>query len=128
MLQRHLFVHDWVPSATVERLRLACIHKLVNEGLGFHKEEEEVLELLWPAIDGWEALHPGGKLAGGHPREEEGDDAMGWPVPALCLHQSVNVCGAQTAAGRLERCPDVVQVQLRDAHKDEVNLEKGLNT
>jgi len=94
--QRRSFVHDGIPGAAVERLCLARLHELVDDRLGLHETEEEVLELLGPPVDGWHLLHPLRQLGVGDAREEKWHHAVVPATPTFHLHQTVDVGGAQT--------------------------------
>ena len=117
--------HDWVLSATVQRRRLSIRHKLIDDRLRFRHEEEHVLVIARPVIHGRKPLHPRRELVACDPREEKRDSSVAQSALKLGLHVMVYEGRAETrGGGRLERPPDVVQVQLRDAHQDEVGLSR----
>ena len=94
--QRRGFVHDGIPGAAIERLRLARLHELVDNRLGLHETEEEVLELVGPPVDGWHVLHPRRQLGVGDAGEEKWHDPVVLATATLFLHHTVDLGGAQT--------------------------------
>ena len=117
--------HDWVLSATVQRRRLSIRDKLINDRLWFRHEEEHVFVIARPVIHGRKPLHPRRELVACDPREEKRDGAVAQSALKLGLHVVVDEGRAETRGGGwLERPPDVIQIQLRDAHQDEVGLRK----
>ena len=121
--QRRGLDHDGIPGAAVERLRLSRLHELVDDRLGLHEPEEQVLELLGPPVDGRHPLHPLGQHGIGDAGEEKRHDAVVLAPSTLLLHHAVDLGGAETLAtggGPV----DVIQVLLGDAHQHEVSLER----
>ena len=132
-LQRHRLVHDYhmllrnknsgqtdilqrhvrVLNTTVQRHRLAIRHKLVDDRLRFHDEEEHVLVIVWPAIDGRKPLHPERELLSCDPWEEKRDGTVAKSPLKLRFHLVVDEGCAETGCGGwLERPAYVLQIQL----------------